>query len=176
MAGCPIVAVARFHSCWQYNDAVCVTSCWRSKVPSLPIGVCPDVEWYMQKSSTFVSSDSILLRFPSIKFYTASLKQRLRKRLGSREVFGRRFSEPSVRNRMRQERKKSQSNDVLWKLLLTPSRTLWGSWAQKSLCSVSCLEEIGFIQPPRPSLSSRGQVQMVANQGREEMQRKGRKN
>ena len=33
------------------------------------------------------------------------------------------------------------------------SRSLRGSWAQKSFCTlVSCLKEIGFIQPPWPSL------------------------
>ena len=33
------------------------------------------------------------------------------------------------------------------------SRILWGSWAQKSFCAlVSCLKEIGFNQPPWPSL------------------------
>ena len=38
----------------------------------------------------------------------------------------------------------------------------------------SCLQEIGFIQPPRPSRSCKGQVQTVADQGREGMQRQGR--
>ena len=36
-----------------------------------------------------------------------------------------------------------------------------------SVFSVSCLEEIGFIQPPGPSLSSHWQVQALVNQGRE---------
>ena len=44
------------------------------------------------------------------------------------------------------------------------NRTLWGSWAQNlSVSPVPWLLEIGFIQPPRPSL---GQVQTVANPGR----------
>ena len=37
-----------------------------------------------------------------------------------------------------------------------------GSWAQKPLCvPISCLQEIGFIQPPWPSLSSKEQVQLL---------------
>ena len=35
---------------------------------------------------------------------------------------------------------------------------------------------MGLIQPPGPSLSSKGQVQTAADQGREGMQRQGRKN
>ena len=31
---------------------------------------------------------------------------------------------------------------------------------------ISTSQEIGFIQPPRPSLSSKGQIQTVANEGR----------
>ena len=47
------------------------------------------------------------------------------------------------------------------------SRTLWGSWMQKPFCvPVSCLWEIGFIQPPWPSVSSKGHVHTVATQGR----------
>ena len=34
---------------------------------------------------------------------------------------------------------------------------------------------MGLIQPPQPSLSPKGQVQTVADQGREQMQRPGRK-
>ena len=48
------------------------------------------------------------------------------------------------------------------------SRTLWGSGVQ--ICcvfSISYLEDIGFIQPPWPSLSSKGWIQTIANQGRE---------
>ena len=60
--------------------------------------------------------------------------------------------------------------------ILKPSRTLWGSWAQNSFwVPISCLQEIGFIQPPWSSPSSEGQVQTVANQGREGMQRQGRR-
>ena len=39
---------------------------------------------------------------------------------------------------------------------------------------LSWLQEIGFIQPPWPSLSSNGQIQAVAHQGREGTQRQGR--
>ena len=43
------------------------------------------------------------------------------------------------------------------------------------LCpTFSWLQEIGFIQPPWPSLSSKEQVQTVANQGREGTGRQGR--
>ena len=66
---------------------------------------------------------------------------------------------------------------------MNSSRTLWGSWAQKSfhvpctslsMSPVSYLYEIGFLQPPWPSLSSKGQVQIVANQSSEGMRRQGR--
>ena len=61
----------------------------------------------------------------------------------------------------------------------------WSSWYQTGPCRpsghkslsvspVSSLQEIGFIQPPRPSLSSNGQIQTVANQGREGTRRQGR--
>lgn len=40
------------------------------------------------------------------------------------------------------------------------------------LSAVSSLLEIGFIQPPRLSLSSKGQVSAAANQGKEGMQNK----
>ena len=42
-----------------------------------------------------------------------------------------------------------------------------------SVFSVSCLEEIGFIQPPGPSLSPSGRIQAAVNQGRERMQSQG---
>ena len=42
------------------------------------------------------------------------------------------------------------------------------------LAVISCVWEINRLSPPRPSLSSKGQVQTVADQGREEMQRQGR--
>ena len=64
---------------------------------------------------------------------------------------------------------------LMYELVLKPSRTC-GAPGHKSL-SVSpilCLQEIGFIQPPRPSQSSKGQVQTVANQGREGRRRQGR--
>ena len=41
------------------------------------------------------------------------------------------------------------------------------------LCSPFLVQGIGF-QPPCPSLSSKGLVQTVANQGREGMQRQGK--
>ena len=58
--------------------------------------------------------------------------------------------------------------------VLKPSRTLWGSWAQKSFCVPHFLFVRNRLQPPWPSLSSKGQVQTVANQGREGMQKQGR--
>ena len=41
--------------------------------------------------------------------------------------------------------------------------------------SLSCFGETGFIQPPQPSLSPKGQIQTVANQKREGMQKQRRK-
>ena len=58
---------------------------------------------------------------------------------------------------------------------MIPSRTLWAPGHKSlSVSPISWLQEIGFIQPPWPSLSSKGQVQTVADQGREGMQRQGR--
>ena len=58
---------------------------------------------------------------------------------------------------------------LLW-LALKLSRTLWGLPWYKSL-SVSCFLFAGKrFQPPRPSLSTKGQIQTVANQEREGMQ------
>ena len=53
-------------------------------------------------------------------------------------------------------------------------RTLWGSWAQKPFRVPSFLLVGNRLQPPGPSLSSKGQIWTVANQGREGMQRQGR--
>ena len=51
---------------------------------------------------------------------------------------------------------------------MEPSEALWGSQAQiLSVSSVSSLHEIGFIYPPASSLSSKGKVQTVTNQGGE---------
>ena len=51
---------------------------------------------------------------------------------------------------------------------LKPSRILWGSWTQSlSVSLFSWLQKIVFILPPWPSLNSKGQVQTVANQGKE---------
>ena len=54
-----------------------------------------------------------------------------------------------------------------------PSRTLWSSWTQKTLC---LLFLVCWKQTPIswPSLSIKGQMWTVANQGRERMQRQGR--
>ena len=49
------------------------------------------------------------------------------------------------------------------------NRALWSYWAQGLLCPLF------LVQPPWPSLSSKGHVQTVADQGREGMQRRGRK-
>ena len=128
------------------------------------------------ESSTFASSDSTLLRFPFTNFYTCQSQAETGKGTWEQgrlweEILG---TKCEGLRRMRQERKKSQSNDVLWKLLLTPSRTPWGSWVQKPLCGLCFLFRGNrLIQPPRPSLSSRGQVQMVANQGRGRCREKG---
>ena len=54
------------------------------------------------------------------------------------------------------------------------SRTLWGCWARKRFCVSLFL--LNKEQPPWPFLSSKGQVQTVANQRREGMQRQGRSN
>ena len=58
-------------------------------------------------------------------------------------------------------------------LILKPSRTLWGLQAQKPFC-VPCFLFVGNkFQPPGPSLSSKWQVQTVANQEKEERKSKG---
>ena len=54
------------------------------------------------------------------------------------------------------------------------SRTLWGSWAWKPFRVPCSLFVENTFQPPRTSLSPKGQIQTVANQGREGMQRQGR--
>ena len=59
-------------------------------------------------------------------------------------------------------------------MITKPSRTLWGSWAWTLFC-VPCFLIVGNrLQSPRPSQSSKGQFQTVANQGREEMLKQGR--
>ena len=59
-------------------------------------------------------------------------------------------------------------------IIVKLKRTLWGSWTQKPFC-VPCFLFLGNrLQPPWPSLSPKWQVQTVANQGREGMQRQGR--
>ena len=50
------------------------------------------------------------------------------------------------------------------------SGTLWGSWAGKPFCPPFLVG----LQPPRPSLGSKGQIPTVANLGREGMQGWGR--
>ena len=55
-----------------------------------------------------------------------------------------------------------------------PSRDLNNFWAHKSFCVPHFLFLWNELQPPLPSLSSKGQVQTIANQGREGMQRPGR--
>ena len=60
------------------------------------------------------------------------------------------------------------------KQTLKPSRTLWGSWAWKPFCVPHFLFVGNRLQPLGPSLSSQGEVQALANQGREGMQRRGR--
>ena len=60
-------------------------------------------------------------------------------------------------------------------LILKPGRTLWGSQAQKPFC-VPCFLFVGNrLQPPQPSLSSKWQVQTVANQEKEETQKQERR-
>ena len=53
---------------------------------------------------------------------------------------------------------------------LKPSRTMWGSWAWK-LFHVSHFLFVQYRLQPLWPLSSKGQVQTVANRGMEEMQR-----
>ena len=57
---------------------------------------------------------------------------------------------------------------------MKPRRTLWGSWAWKPFCGPCFLFVGNRLQPPWPSLSSNRQIQTVADQGREGMQRQGR--
>ena len=54
------------------------------------------------------------------------------------------------------------------------SRSLWGSWAWKPARVPRSLFVGNRFQPPWPSLSPKGQIGTVANQGREGMQRQGR--
>ena len=49
-----------------------------------------------------------------------------------------------------------------------------GSWAHKPFCAPHFLFSGNKLQPTWPFLSSKGQVQTAANQGREGMQRPGR--
>ena len=53
---------------------------------------------------------------------------------------------------------------------MKPSRTVWDSWAQKPFCVPHSLFVGNRLQPPWLSLSSKGQIQRAANQGREGMQ------
>ena len=55
-----------------------------------------------------------------------------------------------------------------------PSRTLWSSWAWKPFCALHFLFVRNRLQRPWPSLSSKGQTQKAANQGRMGVQRQGR--
>ena len=51
---------------------------------------------------------------------------------------------------------------------------LWSSWAWKPLCVPHTLFLRNRLHPPWPSLSSKGKIQTVANQGKEGMQQQGR--
>ena len=58
---------------------------------------------------------------------------------------------------------------------LKPNRTLWGSWAQKPFWAPHfSITENRLHSASWPSMSSSGQVQTVAKQGREGMRRQGR--
>ena len=57
---------------------------------------------------------------------------------------------------------------------MKPSRALWHPCAHKPFCVPHFLVLGNKTQPPWPSLNSKGQVQTVANQKREWMQRQGR--
>ena len=67
-----------------------------------------------------------------------------------------------------------------WAAWPTPSCPCWNqagpcsSWAHKPFCVPRFFFLGNKLQPPWPSLSSKGQVQTVANQGREGMQSPGR--
>ena len=52
------------------------------------------------------------------------------------------------------------------------SRSLWGSWAWKPF-HFSCLFVGNSLQPPPPSLSSKGQVPTIGNRRRERILRQG---
>ena len=66
------------------------------------------------------------------------------------------------RTKEREEERKKEKREKV-----EPSRSLWGSWAQKPFC-VPCSLFVGNrLQTPWPSLSPKGQIQTVANQGRE---------
>ena len=64
---------------------------------------------------------------------------------------------------------KSGRRKDLLQQVMTPSRTLWGSWTPLLLGScISGLQEIGFIQSPKPSLSSKGLFkQLLIREGME---------
>ena len=53
------------------------------------------------------------------------------------------------------------------------TESLWDSWAHKTFCVLHFLFLGNKLQPPWPSLNSKGQVQTVANQAKEGMHRQG---
>ena len=64
---------------------------------------------------------------------------------------------------------------VLSMLVMKPSRTVWGSWAQKPFCVLHSLFVGNRLQPLWPSQSFKRQIWITANQGREVMQGQGRR-
>ena len=58
--------------------------------------------------------------------------------------------------------------------ILKPSRTLWGSWARKTFHVPHFLFVGNRLQPPRSSLSPKGQIQTFVHQGSKGMQRQRR--
>ena len=103
-------------------------------------------EWHMQRAPPLRLLTPLYLGFLLLTFTPVNLKQRLEKGLGSREVFGRRFSEPSVRDWGEWDRKERKAS-----LMMYYGSCCWhqagprGAPGHKSLSvvSVSCLEEIG---------------------------------
>ena len=95
-----------------------------------------------------------------------------------RKAFTKKFLAPSfplVSNDWNHVWCPSSTAKAAGKVSLKPSRTLRGSWAWKPFCVARFLFVGNRLQPPWPSLSSKGKVQTVATQGREGMQRQGRR-
>ena len=132
--------------CWQYNEAASLRLGEALRLLFLWGSVLMENEWHMQRAPPLHLLTPLYLGFLLLTFTPVNLKQRLEKGLGSREVFGRRFSEPSVRDWGEWERKERKAN-----LMMYYGSCCWHQAGPRrapghkslSVVSVSCLEEIG---------------------------------